>query len=47
MNEIDSMDMLGYIKIRAWSAKRKAEKKAEKQKPKRKFIDEVWPAMKP
>ena len=38
MREIDEMDMIGFLKIRAWEA-REAKKASE---PKRKFIDEVW-----
>ncbi len=41
MNEIDQMDMLGFLKIRAWNAQRKREKSA----PKARYIDEVWPGM--
>ena len=43
MKVIDEMDMLGFLKIRAWNAKREKKKK----EPRRKFIDEVWPNMKP
>ena len=43
MQEIDSMDMLGYFQIRAWKAQREQEKKA----PQRRYIDEVWSNMKP
>lgn len=43
MQDIDGMDMLGYLKMRAWKAGRE-KKKAE---PKRKFIDEVWTDLKP
>ena len=43
MTELDSMDMLGFLRIRAWDAKREMEKK----KPKHRFIDEVWPRVKP
>ena len=39
MREIDEMDFLGYIRLRAWK-----ERKAHT--PKRKYIDEVW-KMKP
>ena len=39
MREIDEMDFLGYIRLRAWK-----ERKAHA--PKRKYIDEVW-KMKP
>ena len=38
MREIDEMDMIGFLKIRAWEARK--EKKASE--PKRMFIDEVW-----
>lgn len=38
MSEIDQMDMLGFLGIRAWNAKRGAAKK----EPRRAFIDEVW-----
>ena len=41
-DEIDRMDMLGFLRIRAWSAKREYKKK----EPRRVFIDEVWPDMK-
>ena len=43
MNEIDTMDMVGYIRIRAWNAKREKEKSA----PKPNTIDNVWPGLKP
>lgn len=39
MREIDAMDMGGYLKIRAWEARREEKAKA----PKRRYIDEVWP----
>ena len=39
MNDIDSMDMLGFFRVRVWEANRT---KAQ-QVPKRRFIDEVWP----
>jgi hypothetical protein len=38
MRDIDEMDMLGYLKVRAWKAKREH----EKQQPVRRYIDEVW-----
>jgi hypothetical protein len=41
-DEIDRMDMIGFLKIRAWNARREQRKKA----PKRAFIDEVWPDLK-
>ena len=40
-DEIDRMDMLGFLRIRAWKA-RHDKKKAE---PRRAFIDEVWPTV--
>jgi len=43
MQEIDQMDMVGYLKIRAWKAGREKEKKA----PVRRFIDEAWPTLSP
>ena len=36
-------DMLGFLRLRAWDAQREHEKK----KPRQRFIDEVWPGMKP
>lgn len=38
MGEIDGMDMMGYLKIRAWEAK----KEKKKSEPRRMYIDEVW-----
>ena len=43
MKEIDEMDMLGFLRLRAWDAQREAEKK----KPKHAYIDEVWGSVKP
>ena len=43
MQEIDQMDMLGFLKVRAWNSNR-AKKIAE---PKERYIDEVWPNLKP
>ena len=43
MKEIDEMDMLGFLRLRAWDAKREQEKKA----PVHRYIDEVWGNMKP
>ena len=40
---IDEMDMLGFLRLRAWDATREQEKK----KPRQRFIDEVWPGVKP
>lgn len=39
MHEIDGMDMLGFLRIRAWDANRVQKNK----QPKPAFIDEVWP----
>jgi len=41
-DEIDRMDMLGFLRIRAWNAQRKQKKK----EPKRAYIDQVWPDLK-
>ena len=38
MSEIDSMDMLGFLSVRAWNA----QKEKKKKEPRRMFIDEVW-----
>ena len=43
MREIDEMDLLGFLRIRVWNAK----KKQEKAKPKQSYIDTVWPTVKP
>lgn len=43
MNEIDSMDMLGFLHIRAWNAR----KEQKKKEPRRVCIDEVWSNLKP
>lgn len=40
MNDIDTMDMLGYLHVRAWAAKREY---AREHTPKKAFIDDVWP----
>ncbi len=37
------MDMLGFLRLRAWDAQREHEKK----KPRHAFIDEVWSSVKP
>lgn len=42
MQEIDQMDMVGYLRVRAWKAGREHKKK----EPKPAFIDEVWPNLK-
>lgn len=43
MQEIDQMDMLGFLQVRAWNSNRAMEKAA----PKERYIDEVWPSLKP
>ena len=43
MAEIDSMDMLGFLRIRAW----KAGQEKIKKEPPRAYIDEVWGNLKP
>ena len=43
MADIDGMDMLGYLKVRVWKAKRDQEKKQSVHR----YIDEVWGNMKP
>jgi len=43
MQEIDSMDMPGFLRIRAWDARRNKKKNI----PKPGFIDTVWPSLKP
>ena len=43
MQEIDGMDMLGFLQIRAWDARK--EEKGKRPKPA--YIDEVWPKQKP
>jgi hypothetical protein len=39
MREIDEMDLPGFLRLRAWDARRRQAAQA----PKRRFIDEVWP----
>ena len=43
MRDIDEMDMLGYLKVRAWKAKREQQKKQSVHR----YIDEVWGNMQP
>ena len=43
MDEIDRMDMPGFLRVRAWHARREQDKK----KPRQRYIDEVWPEVKP
>ena len=41
-DDIDRMDMLGFLRIRAWDARREHKKK----EPKRAYIDQVLPDLK-
>lgn len=43
MQEIDQMDVLGFLKIRAWNAR----KELIRGLPRPRYIDEVWPGLKP
>ena len=43
MHEIDNMDMLGFLRVRAWNAQREKKKK----QPQCRCIDEVWSQLKP
>ena len=43
MDEIDCMDMPGFLKMRAWNAKQEQKKK----QPRQRYIDEVWSGLKP
>lgn len=43
MHEIDEMDFLGFLQIRAWNARREKEKSA----PRHRYIDEVWGGLTP
>ena len=43
MREIDEMDMLGFLRIRSW----KARQDQARQEPFPRYIDEVWPNLKP
>ncbi len=43
MREIDEMDFIGFLKLRAWDAGREK----EQSKPKRAYIDQVWASVKP
>ena len=41
-DDIDRMDMLGFLRIRSWVARPEQKKK----EPKRAYIDQVWPDLK-
>ena len=43
MREIDEMDMLGFLKVRAWNSNNERQKAEAKPR----YIDEVWPELKP
>ena len=43
MKEIDEMDLPGFLRVRAWNARRKK----SREEPKKRFIDEVWPGVRP
>ena len=43
MDEIDRMDMSGFLKMRASNARQEQKKK----EPRQRYIDEVWPSLKP
>ena len=43
MDEIDCMDMPGFLKMRAWNAKQEQKKK----EPRQRYIDEVWSSLSP
>ena len=45
MRDIDEMDMLGYLEIRAWNAQKNNAKPDDA--PQGRFIDEVWPGLCP
>ena len=40
-DDIDRMDMLGFLRVRAWKLHREKTEKA----PKKAFIDQVWPEL--
>ena len=43
MDEIDRMNMQGFLKMRAWNARQNQKKK----EPRQRYIDEVWSSLKP
>ena len=43
MREIDEMDMLGFLRLRAWDA----QQEKIKNTPRPGFIDQVWTNLKP
>lgn len=40
--DIDRMDFLGFLRVRAWKLKREKAKTA----PRKAYIDQVWPDLK-
>ena len=43
MDEIDRMDMPGFLKMREWNANQEQ----KKREPRQRYIDEVWSNLKP
>jgi len=43
MREIDEMDMLGFLRLRAWDA----QQAKIKNTPRPAYIDQVWTSLKP
>ncbi|MEA5013440.1 MAG: hypothetical protein VB099_02660 [Candidatus Limiplasma sp.] len=43
MREIDEMDMLGFLRLRAWDA----QQEKIKNTPRPSYIDQVWTSLKP
>ena len=43
MKDIDEMDMVGYIRLRAWNAINEK----RKNEPRPNTIDNVWPGLRP
>jgi len=43
MHEIDGMDMLGFLRIRAWDT----QQEHEQIKPTKGYIDQLWSSLKP
>ena len=43
MRDIDEMDMLGFLAMRAW----KVQRETRKRESVRRCIDEVWPQLRP
>ena len=42
MGEIDEMDMLGFLHVRAWHARQ-----GKREQPRKTTIDTIWPGLKP